>query len=648
MATFTDILRKQRKSGKGIGGSLATAFSERAKERIDPRNYLFNRKGALTALFPGLKGYQAKTGTETLKGEGKSPDGLGGNSESILNSIDSSLRLMKSQFKMVAKNSIVLPQMARDTNITKQNTAKLVKSLGVKPTYDTDMFFKNSKARESQYLNATKEKKPTKEKKDEKEKKGFFATLLETIKDFIGPIITMITEAAKGFVETIGTAMKGLGFLALLLGPEAAFAAGIAAAAAGLIWLANLLPKPSDKALNEIRAGEEKRADEMFKKYGIDAVQDPKQRKRILEKLKGENNTPPVTDEVNPPKSTTPSGKANAQNKAGLWIDQVGAALGMERKINNPQGGGPVDRPMNGQNFGVKFKAEPFTRPFDLVVNTRSDKGDITKGGKHQVGTDLLAQVVVNKKVGDGVIDAVTGMNDEHHQKKRPGSMHVYGLGADFGFRAGATDSDKKGAVQAAKQELVSAGLVEDPKDEKKGFTILNEKKGVRGALGDHMHVEFNSKSAADMYARYAESKYPDLSPTREATNATRVPASGTKVTQPVPVSGAELKEKASAAGGSLKSDQSTYRGPSNAPIPPTQLDIDNASKSMQELKRKRLESLQQIYNDMKGEQSNQKPPVIINDNSTKVNGGQSSAAPPVVAPSVYNTALDWYMSRMA
>jgi hypothetical protein len=59
MATFTDIVRKQRKSGEGMGSSLATAFSERAKERLDPRNYLFKKKGLLTALLPGLKGYQA-------------------------------------------------------------------------------------------------------------------------------------------------------------------------------------------------------------------------------------------------------------------------------------------------------------------------------------------------------------------------------------------------------------------------------------------------------------------------------------------------------------------------------------------------------------------------------------------------------------
>lgn len=645
MATFTDIVRKQRKSGKGVGRSLLTAISERAKERIDPRNYLFNKKSALTALFPSLSGYQAKAGDENLKSE--KSGGFSENAESILNSIDSSLTFLKSQFKMVAKNSIVLPQMARDTNIMKQNIAKLVKSLGTKPTYDTDMFFKNSKKRESEYQNATKEKKPTKEKGEKKEEKGFFATLLETIKDFIGPIISIITtvinEAIKGFIGTIETAAKGLGFLALLLGPEALLAVGLASAAAGLVWIASLLPKPSDEALKEIKDGEDKRADEMFKKYGIDAVQDPAQRKRILEKLNGKQDTPPVTNEVNPPKSTTPSGKAKAQNSAGLWIDQVGAALGMERKINNPQGGGPIDRPMNGQNFGVKEKAEPFTRPFDLVVNTRSEKGDITKGGKHQVGTDLLAQVIVNKKIGSGVIDAVTGMNDEHHQKNKPGSMHVYGLGADFGFKAGATTSDKKLAVDAALQELLSAGLVMDPHDEEKGFTILNEKKGVKGATADHMHVEFNSKSAADKYARHAESKYPDLSPTKEATNATRVPAPGTKVTKPVPVSDAELKAKAAAVVNKpMSSDSKSFVQPSDA-------SATEKAKGIEQIRKLRGEiPEQQQYNSVDEylKKKNQ-PPVNIN-NFNNGGGGQKSS-PPVASPIAYNDELlNWYMSKIA
>jgi hypothetical protein len=185
MASFTDILREQRSKGKGLGSSLKTAFSERARERLDPRNYLFKKKGLVTALFPSLKGYQAKTDAEKLK-EGKS-DGLGGTGvESILNSIDNNLSFMKSQFRIVAKNSIVLPQMARDTNITRQNIQKLLKSLGEKPTYDNDMFFQNKGKRDSQYKNKTKQKNPKAPTK-----------VVENAPEVSGGI--------KGIIESVGT-----------------------------------------------------------------------------------------------------------------------------------------------------------------------------------------------------------------------------------------------------------------------------------------------------------------------------------------------------------------------------------------------------------------------------------------------------------
>jgi hypothetical protein len=142
MATFTDIVRKQREKGEGLGSSLSTAFSERAKERLDPRNYLFKRKGLLTALLPGLKGYQSKTGAEKLKSGGS--EGLGAGAESILNTVADRLGEMKRQFKMVAKNSIVLPQMAMDTNITRRNIQELVRMQKGTPYQKADMFFKRS------------------------------------------------------------------------------------------------------------------------------------------------------------------------------------------------------------------------------------------------------------------------------------------------------------------------------------------------------------------------------------------------------------------------------------------------------------------------------------------------------------------------
>jgi hypothetical protein len=211
MATFTDIVRKQREKGEGLGSSLSTAFSERAKERLDPRNYLFKRKGLLTALLPGLKGYQSKTGAEKLKSGGS--EGLGAGAESILNTVADRLGEMKRQFKMVAKNSIVLPQMAMDTNITRRNIQELVRMQKGTPYQKADMFFKRSADRESQYESSMKAGKPTsikEEKKDVKEK-----SLLEKIFGFLtGPIGILVSI----FSSVLGTLTGGLKRLSEVIG----------------------------------------------------------------------------------------------------------------------------------------------------------------------------------------------------------------------------------------------------------------------------------------------------------------------------------------------------------------------------------------------------------------------------------------------
>jgi hypothetical protein len=212
MATFTDIVSKQREKGEGIGSSLATAFSERAKERLDPRNYLFKKKGLLTALLPGLKGYQA--GGDKLKGE--KSEGLGAGAETILNTIADRLGELKTQFRMVAKNSIVLPQMARDTNLVKRNIVKLVKLMGATEEKNTDNFFKNSSKRESEYESAMKAGKPTPSKKgEEKENKSLFRKLLEFIIGTIGflfksliAIIPDLVGGLKKLSSVIGTILS--------------------------------------------------------------------------------------------------------------------------------------------------------------------------------------------------------------------------------------------------------------------------------------------------------------------------------------------------------------------------------------------------------------------------------------------------------
>jgi hypothetical protein len=145
MPNFSDIIKQQRKSGKGAISSLATAVGQKSLEKIDPRNYLFNKSGVLTALFPKLKGYQAKATTGAKLQEAGS--GSSAMVEPILVRLDS----ISGDASIAAKNFIMLPHLARDINVLRQNIIKLVKSEGIKPAQRADMFFLRSKEREDAY-----------------------------------------------------------------------------------------------------------------------------------------------------------------------------------------------------------------------------------------------------------------------------------------------------------------------------------------------------------------------------------------------------------------------------------------------------------------------------------------------------------------
>ena len=649
MATFRDIVKEQRKQGKGIGSSLKTAFSERAKEKIDPRNYLFKKDSALTALFPSLGGYKAKTGAEKLKSE--ESKGFSDSAEQILNSMDRSLNLLKSQMKIVAKNSIVLPQMARDTNITRQNIQKLVKSLGEKPTYDSDMFFQNAKKRESQYQNKIKEKKPTKEKKvEEKEKKGFFATLLETIQDFIGPIITMIKGVVESFVSSIATAGRALGFLALLLGPEAALVAGFVALAAGLVYLANLLPKPSAESVAAIKATQDKYWKDIYNK-NPDAV--PKAERDKIEKDTGEAITEPI--EPVKPVSSSPNAKplafkldtpapdnffqtklANeklAKEKGG---EEKSGFLATQAKVlydyfNPPKQGpsfsGAVDKPISavGQS-GIPItptRAEPFTKDLPSLVNFRSANNDVS-AFKHREGIDLAVQAIINKGIGGSTIDAVTGLNDKFHHKEAPGSLHTKGLAADFGLSKNATQADIDATVIRIKADLAKAGL--EPNE----YLVQGEKKGEGKATSPHIHLEFKNKDAAAKYAEHAKKTY-DLSPSRFALNENKVP---TQIDM----------DKAAAAATSplIKGSTAAVKAADNRASPAVSIEYEkNRLKEQQE-------KIRLLEEELKNSEKTKTSPVSMIDNRQYNNTNGGSGAPMLATADVYNNALEWYMSKMA
>jgi hypothetical protein len=225
MVTFTDIVKEQRQQGAGVFSSLGKAAGQRTLERIDPRNYLFKRSGLLTALFPGLKGYQAKGGSSEMKSSGASSSL--GQTNLVIDKLDE-LKVVQQE---TAKNTLVLPIIARDMNVMRQNILKLVKLSGGKPSSRADSFFMSARDRESAYESRFGKKSPTSvsDKKAEKEKnRGLLSflggTLFTLFKGLVSGIFSLFASLIPSllglFTGLIGTIGKITGsILTSILGP---------------------------------------------------------------------------------------------------------------------------------------------------------------------------------------------------------------------------------------------------------------------------------------------------------------------------------------------------------------------------------------------------------------------------------------------
>lgn len=141
MSTFTDLVRSRRESGLSIGSSLGQSFREYVKEKIDPRRFL-NQTGLLTALFPKLKAYEAKSVKNKVT------------KESLVNQDNfnsATLQDIKEDTQLFAKNSLVLPSMARDIFVMKENIAKIIKAKGKKPSTSAKEWMARQASREASY-----------------------------------------------------------------------------------------------------------------------------------------------------------------------------------------------------------------------------------------------------------------------------------------------------------------------------------------------------------------------------------------------------------------------------------------------------------------------------------------------------------------
>ena len=140
MARLAEIYKQEVKAGGGI----TSAVGKRLGERLDPRQ-IFDKTGIIATMFPSLKAYSATKPAATEKTP--SP------TQSF--SLDSgSLTDISAATKMTAKNTLVLPAMARDMNLLRQNIAKMVKLQGGTAATKADMFFKRAGERESMFESA--------------------------------------------------------------------------------------------------------------------------------------------------------------------------------------------------------------------------------------------------------------------------------------------------------------------------------------------------------------------------------------------------------------------------------------------------------------------------------------------------------------
>jgi hypothetical protein len=123
------------------------------------------------------------------------------------------------------------------------------------------------------------------------------------------------------------------------------------------------------------------------------------------------------------------------------------------------------------------------------LLESKMKKGD-TSAYVHEPGTDILAQRIATSVPE---FSQFTAFNDQHHNDKHPNSKHTKGLSIDLVTTKGKVNQGE--AVKNITEILTSAGL--KPSE----FLVQSEIKGVTPhATGDHVHVEFKDRDAAEKF----------------------------------------------------------------------------------------------------------------------------------------------------
>ena len=219
MAKLADILKQEYGKKSFISGT-ASALGKSTLEKLDIRNLLFPGSGIGSLMGRKLfgKGYSALTTKKVseLK-DTKSPTTL--ESTVKLDAMTNILQSINANAKITAKNSMSLPAIASQVNITQKNVSKLVRLQGQTPSTKADSFFSNAKFRENAYESAYgKASKTTSSKKEPEnkptEKSGFFGTISNILgsglKDMFKNIVEKLIKG--GLILGLTTAvLTGIG-----------------------------------------------------------------------------------------------------------------------------------------------------------------------------------------------------------------------------------------------------------------------------------------------------------------------------------------------------------------------------------------------------------------------------------------------------
>jgi hypothetical protein len=264
MSRLAEIYRQEKKSGGNLGG----AITKRLGEKIDPRQML-DSSGIIATMFPGLKPYSA-TKQKTPSVTSSMPSISFGAGE---------LSLMAEATKITAKNSIVLPSMARDFHLVKQNIIKLVRISGGKPQTAAGDFFSRQMARETAFESKMK----AVGKVGGSVGASNLTSILGTKRDGQSPSSALFVKDSGGFDigDMLPSLLKGAALPTLLTGMLSALGP-ILLAGGGLALLGALFVKLYKSKGAFVDEEESKRIDDIAKTGGLAGQKDEQDRRKKL------------------------------------------------------------------------------------------------------------------------------------------------------------------------------------------------------------------------------------------------------------------------------------------------------------------------------------------------------------------------------